>query len=103
MPGLPDDPPTQLNDVLSHALDRAVGTSLDSLHTLRRAVREYTQRQKERGVPLDTIMLALSSVLMEVEDERLDGDGSDIGGIADGARDPELARQLRAWCSKDYS
>lgn len=97
-----DLPPTQLNDVMSRALDRAVGTSLTSLHQLRQAVREYTLRQRQRGVPLDNIMLALSGVLMEVEDDRLDGDGNDAHGNGDGARDPELARQVRAWCGEDF-
>lgn len=97
MPEQPDTPSSQLNAGLAAALDRALGTSLDSLHTLRRTVREYARRQKQRGVPLDSVMLALSSVLMEAEDDRQDGDG-----LADGARDPELARQIRAWCSEDY-
>ena len=96
MSQLPDTPSTQLNDGLAAALDRAVGTSLDSLHRLRQAVREYAQRQKNRGVPLDSVMRALSSVLMEAEDEK------DGNGFADGARDPELARQIRAWCGEDY-
>lgn len=97
MPQQADTPSPQLNDGLAEALDRAVGTSLQSLHVLRQSVREYVRRQKNRGVPLDNVMRALSSVLMEAEDERQDGDG-----LADGARDPELARQIRAWCGEDY-
>ena len=92
-----DTPSSQLNEGLAEALDRAVGTSLQSLNVLRQSVREYARRQKNRGVPLDSVMRALSSVLMEAEDERKDGDG-----FADGARDPELARQIRAWCGEDY-
>jgi hypothetical protein len=98
MPEKPDVPSSQLNDGFAAALDRAAGTSLESLHTLRTAVREYARRQKQRGVPLDSVMLALSSVLMEAEDDRQHG-----GGHAEGARDPELARQIRAWCGEDYS
>jgi hypothetical protein len=97
MPEQPDATSSQLNHGLASALDRALGTSLDSLHSLRRAVGEYVRRQKQRGVPLDNVMLALSSVLMEAEDDRKDGNG-----LADSTRDPELARQIRAWCSEDY-
>ena len=97
MPQQSDAPSSLLSDGLATALDRALGTSLDSLHALRRAVREYTRRQKQRGVPLDNVMLALSSVLMEAEDDRKDSDGH-----ASNERDPELARQIRAWCGEDY-
>jgi len=97
MPDTPDSPPALLGNVLAQALDRALGTSLDSLHSLRQAVRSYTAHQKARGIPLDRVMVALSGVLMEAEDERVNG--ADTGG----PRDPELARQLRAWCSEDYS
>ncbi len=93
----PDSPPARFADVLALALDRAVGSSLDSLHTLRNSVRSYTAHQKARGVPLDGVMRAVSAVLMNVEDERSVEPGTE------GRRDPELARQLRAWCSEDYS
>lgn len=93
----PDSPPARLGDVLALALDRAVGSSLDSLHLLRKSVRSYTAHQKARGVPLDGVMRALSAVLMNLEDERSVETGTD------GLRDPELARQLRAWCSEDYA
>lgn len=97
MPQQSDAPSSLLSDGVATALDRAVGTSLDSLHALRRAVREYARRQKQRGVPLDNVMLTLSSVLMEAEDDRKDAEG-----LVSSARDPELARQIRAWCSEDY-
>ena len=91
-----DAPSAALGDVLALALDRAVGSSLDSLLILRKAVKGYTTHQNARGVPLDDIMRALSTALMEAEDERsANPDGN-------GQRDPELARQLRAWCSEDY-
>jgi hypothetical protein len=96
MSNKPDLPSAALGDVLALALDRAVGSSLDSLLVLRTSVKGYATHQKARGVPLDDIMRALSTVLMEVEDERsADPDGN-------GHRDPELARQIRAWCSDDY-
>ena len=85
-----------MGDVLAHALDRAVGSSLESLSVLRTSVRSYTNHQKARGVPLDAVMRALSTVLMEVEDDRTSE------GAVDFLRDPELARQIRAWCSEDY-
>ena len=86
-----------LDDVLSRALDREIGTSLDSLHDLRHAVRAYTLNHKSRGMPLDQIMLGLSSVLMGLEDDR-----SDVAANNE-RRDPDLATKLRAWCSEDYS
>ena len=97
MSNRPDSPSAALGDVLVLALDRAVGSSLDSLLLLRQSVKGYATHQKARGVPLDDIMRALSTVLMEAEDERsTNPDGN-------GQRDPELARQLRAWCSEDYA
>jgi hypothetical protein len=96
MPDSPDSPVAAIAKALVDALDRAVGASLASMHSLRTAVRGYTLHQKSRGVPLDQVMVALSAVLMQAEDDR----ASD--GAAD-HRDPELARQLRAWCSEDYA
>ena len=96
MSNKPDSPSAALGDVLSLALDRAIGSSLDSLLDLRKSVKGYATHQKARRVPLDEVMRAISTVLMEVEDERsANSDGN-------GHRDPELARQLRAWCSEDY-
>ena len=97
MSDIADSPSHALSDVLSHALDRAVGSSLESLSLLRTSVRSYTAHQKARGVPLDAVMRALSGVLMEVEDDR------SSEGTIDFLRDPELARQIRAWCSEDYT
>lgn len=96
MSNKPDSPSAALGDVLSLALDRAVGSSLDSLLVLRKSVNGYTAHQKARAVPLDDIMRALSTLLMEVEDER------SANPDAAERRDPELARQLRAWCSEGY-
>ena len=97
MPETPDSPSSSLGDALAEALDRTAGASLDSLVVLRHAVRNYTKHQKNRGVPLDRVMVALGSALIQAEDERANSDNPD------GRRDPELARQLRAWCSADYS
>ena len=93
----PDSPSPALGDVLALALDRAVGTSLESLVQLRHAVRNYTLHQKQRGVPLDRVMVALSAALIRTEDDKANLDRPH------GLRDPDLARQLRAWCSADYS
>ena len=46
---------------------------------------------------LDSVMRAVSGVLMEIEDDR----ATDLNPVP--LRDPDLARQLRAWCSEDYS
>ena len=97
MSNKPDSPSSALGDVLALALDRAVGSSMESLIVLRKSVRSYTSHQKSRGVPLDQVMRALATVLIEVEDER-----SSVSKI-EVVRDPELARQLRAWCSADYT
>lgn len=92
------EPPARLlGAMLEAALDRSVATSLDSFSTLRTAVRTYARHQRDRGIPLDSVMRAVSAALMEIEDDR--GRGSDSGSV----RDPNLARQLRAWCSDDYS
>jgi hypothetical protein len=96
MTEFPDLPSSSLGDALTHALDRALGTSLESLTVLRLAVRNYTQHQKNRGVTLDRVMVALGTALTDSEDEKGDGTLPEV-------RDPELARQLRAWCSDDYS
>jgi hypothetical protein len=96
MAEFPDLPSSLLGDALTDALDRAVGTSLESLSVLRLAVKNYTQHQKKRGVTLDRVMVALGAALTDSEDEK------GHGGLPE-MRDPELARQLRAWCSDDYS
>jgi hypothetical protein len=96
MPETPDSPSSSLGDVLAVALNRTVGTSLDSLVALRQAVRNYTQHQKQRGVPLDRVMVALSAALLQAEDDQAGLDSPRE------FRDPDLARQLRAWCSADY-
>lgn len=83
--------------MLEEALDRSVKTSLASLESLRQAVRGYTRHQKTRGMTLDSVMRAVSGVLMEIEDDR----ATDLNPVP--LRDPDLARQLRAWCSEDYS
>ena len=96
MPNTPDSPSVALGELLSAALDRSIETSLASLESLREAVRSYTRRQKNKGMPLDSVMRALSGVLMELEDDRASGDHAPT-------RDPKLARQLRAWCSEHYT
>ncbi|MEO8578458.1 MAG: hypothetical protein ABI556_17230 [Gemmatimonadales bacterium] len=97
MSNRPDLPSSALGDVLAVALDRAVGSSLESLIVLRKSVKSYTAHQKSRGVELDHVMQALGTVLMETEDDR------SRDSMIDVVRDPELARQLRAWCSADYA
>jgi len=89
-------PPSQLGVALAQALDRAVGTSLNSLDLLREAIRSYAMNQRARGVPLDHVMVAVGGVLMDAEDERIGKPGLSV------SRDPDLARQLRAWCSEYY-
>jgi hypothetical protein len=96
MTSTPDSPSAALNGLLANALDRSIDTSLTSLDELRIAVGNYTRHQKNRGMSLDSIMRALSTVLMQMEDDRVIEDQAPL-------RDPKLARQLRAWCSEDFS
>ena len=96
MPMTPDSPSTTLSELLAQALDRSVETSLASLDDLRDAVQSYAARQKKKGMPLDSVMRALSGVLMELEDDRVSSNGAPLS-------DPKLARQLRAWCSEHYT
>lgn len=96
MSTIPDSPSHALGELLSDALERSVDTSLTSLESLQTAVRSYTRHQKNLGVSLDSIMRAISSVLMEAEDDRIVNNGQPL-------RDPKLASQLRAWCGGEYS
>lgn len=91
-----DSASPSLGGMLDAALDRSITTSLESLESLRAAVRTYALHQRNRGVSLDSVMRAVSSALMEAEDDR--GRERHSSSI----RDPSLARQLRAWCSEDY-
>ena len=97
MPEIPGFPPKDLPTALANALERAVGTSLDSLHNLRGLIIGYARRQEAHGVPLNDVIVAVGRQLMTAEDDALPRDG-----VAE-ARDPELARQLRAWCAEGYA
>ena len=97
MPNQPDSPSTALGPMLAQALDRSLDTSLESLLSLREAVRSYTKHQKRKGESLDSVMRGVSSVLMEIEDDRSRESPSSAN------RDPQLARQLRAWCGEDFN
>jgi len=90
-------PPKDLPSALAHALERTVGTSLDSLHHLRGFIIGYSQRQKSHGVPLNDVIVAVGRLLMTAEDDAVPHPP------AAEARDPELARQVRAWCAEGYS
>jgi len=88
--------PQDLPAALAEALERAVGTSVQSLHHLRDCVTNYAKREQRRGVPVNDVIVAVGRLLMAAED--------DIVPKANGsqARDPELARQIRAWCAEAY-
>ena len=90
-------PPQDLPAALAEALERAVGTSVQTLHHLRSCVINYAKREERRGVPINDVIVAVGRLLMTAEDEAIPRpDGTE-------ARDPELARQVRAWCSEAYS
>lgn len=97
MPEISDSLPPMLPEALARALERTLGTSLDSLHHLRDTVTGYAYRQGRRGVALDEIVVAVGGVLMTVEDDVMPG------LIRAERRDPELARQVRAWCAEGYN
>lgn len=97
MPENPAIPPKDLPTALSSALERALGTSLDSLHNLRGLVIGFARRQYAQGVPLNDVIVAVGRQLMSAEDDAVPRPG------AAEARDPELARQLRAWCAEGYA
>jgi hypothetical protein len=90
-----DSPSRTLDGLVSDALNRSLDTSLDSLDALRKAVRSYTLHQRNRGVPLESIQGAISTVLDRLEDERSQPDELAFP-------DRKLARRLSDWCSKDY-
>ena len=89
-------PSSLLGDELADALDRSLQTSIDSLASLRRAVRAYTVHQRKNGVPVETLISDALKVLAQAKDGRGDNTGSDR------FRDAELARQLKAWCQADF-
>jgi hypothetical protein len=97
MPELSDSLPPMLSSALAKALERSIGTSMDSLHYLRDTVTSYAHRQGLRGVALDQVIVAVGRVLMDAEDDAM----PDF--IAAEPRDPELARQVRAWCVEGYN
>jgi hypothetical protein len=89
--------PQDLPSALANALERAVGTSLNSLHQLRGLVVGYARRQQEHGVPLNDVIVAVGRMLMTAEDDAAPRAPAAL------ARDPELARQVRAWCAEGYA
>jgi hypothetical protein len=93
----PDSPSMLLGSALAGALERAVGTSLLTLHSLRDAVDNYTIHQKSRGISLDGVRQALTAAILDVEDERgLSTDPMD-------SHDAELSRQVQSWCGEVYA
>ena len=88
-------PPQDLPAALAEALERAVGTSVQSLHHLRSCVTNYARRERARDVPLNDVIVAVGRLLMDAEDEVIPAEHGK-------ARDPELARQVRAWCAEEY-
>lgn len=89
-------PPRGLPAALEAALSRAVGTSIHSLAHLRECVVDYSRRQAEHRVPLNDVIVAVGRLLMTAEDDMTARDKGEA------TRDPELARQVRAWCAEGY-
>ena len=81
---------------LTRALSRVPGTTLGSLSDLRAAVHRFAERENRRGSPLADTILAVHRELMAAEDDVM------AQFLATEPRDPDLARQVRAWCSEGY-
>lgn len=92
----PSTPSSVLGTELTEALDRSLQTSLNSLISLRAAVREYAVHRRNRGVPLDSVIRAAARMLSAAEEERV----TDI--LPSPARDSALGNQLREWCKEYY-
>ncbi len=92
----PGSPSSVLGAQLAGALDRRLQSSLNSLVSLRDAVRVYTIHERDRGVSLETIVKQALTTLTHAEDGR---DGSSNGGTM---RDSDLARHLETWCREDF-
>lgn len=89
-------PPHNLPVALENALERAVGTSVHTLHHLRDCVLEYSRRQAARSVPLNDVIVGVGRLLMTAEDN------STSRAEGEPKRDQQLARQVRAWCAEGY-
>lgn len=96
MAGNPDSP-SVLRTELAEALDRSLLTSIQSLSSLRLAVRAYTIHEKDLGVSLDKIVLQARAILSDVEDDR--GDRLHNEPVRDGA----LAREVESWSRRDFA
>lgn len=91
-----ESPPRSLPAALEDALSRAVGTSIHTLGHLRESVIDYSRRQAAHRVPLNDVIVAVGRLLMTAEDNVTARENGEV------MRDPELARQIRAWCSQGY-
>jgi hypothetical protein len=78
---------------LADALDRSLQTSLDSLDSLRAAVRIYTRDGQNNGLSVDSVCAAVLKALTEAEDGR---------GHPQSSHDTDLARQIEQWCREGF-
>jgi len=90
--------PIPLPEELNRALRRASERTLSALTSLRRAVLQHVQSERERGATLAEIKVDLQQVISRVHAV---ADGSDGDGNGDGQR--ELAAQVIKWTDGFYN
>jgi hypothetical protein len=90
-----DDSPNPLPEELDRALRRATDRTLVALTSLRKAVRQHVQDERERGSSLSDIERELREIIA-----RALKDAEERGGV-DGERDT-LSNQMIKWTQGFY-
>jgi hypothetical protein len=90
-----DAPPNALPEELDRALRRATDRTLVALTSLRKAVRQHVQDERERGATLSEIELDLRALVARLHQEAAPSSG------ADGEHET-LAAQMIKWTEGFY-
>lgn len=90
-----DGPLSSLPEELDRALRRATDRTLVALTSLRKAVRQHVQDERERGATLPEIELDLRALVTRLHEEAVRSNG------ADGEHDT-LATQMIKWTEGFY-
>jgi hypothetical protein len=92
----PDElPPNTLPEELDRALRRATDRTLVALTSLRKAVRQHVQDERERGATLSEIELDLRALIARLHQEAVRSDGID-------GEHETLATQMIKWTKGFY-